>query len=75
MSLPDSQIGLLQTAASALHDWQDVAQTAGIVLNQVVMEFPPNGQANSVQFTWIADVLDAEGVVLEAGHFSIATLS
>ena len=75
MSLPDDQIPLLQTAANALADWQDVAESAGVVLTQVVMEFPPDGQTNRVQFTWTPDEVDADGTILKAGHFDIATLS
>lgn len=75
MSLPSDQLDLLKTAANALVDWQDVAESVGVVLTQVEMEFPPEGQTNRVQFTWNPDVLDSEGAIIKAGHFDIATLS
>lgn len=75
MSLPADQLDLLKTAANALNDWQDVAETVGVVLTQVEMEFPPDNQTNRVQFTWNPDVLDADGAIIKAGHFDIATLS
>ena len=87
MSLPDDQIGLLQTAANALHTWQNTAEGAGISLQQVVMEFPPDGTTNMIQFTWVPAtpgrdaVVDGEGNEIEpavpptVGRFDIATLT
>lgn len=75
MSLPVDQLDLLKAAAAALADWQDVAESVGVTITQMEMEFPPEEQTNRVQFTWTPDVLGPEGEILKAGHFDIATLS
>ena len=75
MSIPDSQIGLLQQAATALRGWQTAAEGVGVTLQQVVMEFPPEGVSNLVQFTWIPAEVDAEGAEVSPGRFDIATLA
>lgn len=53
MPFSDEQVSLLATAVSALHTWQDTAAGVDVVLQQVTMNFPGNGDGNhEVRFTW-----------------------
>jgi hypothetical protein len=56
MPFSDDQADLLKTAITALHSWQAdaAAVTNGpVVLQQVVMNFPGNGEGKrEVRFTW-----------------------
>lgn len=55
MPFSDDQTGLLQTAVDALHTWQTTASGVDVVLQQVTMNFPGNGDgAHEVRFTWDA---------------------
>lgn len=65
MALRDDQAALLQTAIGALHDWQAAAQAAGVLLQQVVLEFPPDDKDSLVQFTWDK----------QSGKFDLSTLT
>lgn len=64
MAIPDDQVDTLQLAVTAAHNWQDAAASVGVTIQQLVFEFPPNGQTNPVQFTWDST----------AERFEIATL-
>lgn len=52
MPIPDDQLALLKTARDALHGWQTAADGVGVVIQQMVMVFPPGGKSNLVTFTW-----------------------
>lgn len=65
MALRDDQVNLLQTAVTTLHSWQTAAVGAGVLIQQVTLEFPPEEQTSLVQFTWDAD----------EQKFNIATLN
>lgn len=52
MTFADDQLALLTTARDALRGWQDIAQDVGIVLQQIVMLMPTDGEERRVTFTW-----------------------
>ena len=53
MPFSDDQADLLKTAITALHTWQDTAGGVNVVLQQVTMNFPGNGEGKrEVRFTW-----------------------
>ena len=55
MPFSDEQVSLLATAVAALHTWQGTAGQVDVVLQQVTMNFPGNGDgAHEVRFTWDA---------------------
>ena len=55
MPFSDDQISLLQTVVSAIHQWQDTAEGAGITIQEMRLLFPaPEGKTHEVRFNWDA---------------------